>query len=188
MKNLNVVNVVAGLICCLVSTQSQNAIAQKKAQIDGRNQSVVGKSDSIILYTKQEVDNAIKVNLDKAMKANANYANAQLGMSKENAPYLVVARTKPGLVEIHEAWDDVAVIRSGHGILITGYQATGDKKVTNEEPQREWRGGVIQNGKERNLAPGDFIIIPAMVAHQYIPNSGDTLTYWTIKVNGQKTK
>lgn len=176
-----ILTVVAGLVSCNTPAHSQNATTQKKTPVEGSDKSSIDKKDSLVLYTRKEVDHAIKTNLDKAMKANANYANAQLGMSKDGAPYLIVARTKPGAVEIHELWDDVAIIRSGHGTLKTGFQVGGEKKVTNEE-QREWRGGVIQNAEVRNLAPGDFIIIPAMLAHQYIPNSGDTLTYWTIKV------
>jgi len=166
--------IVAGLASCCLPALSQNPSIEKK--------------DSLILYTNKDVDDAIKTNLDKALKANANYANAQLGTSKDNAPYLVVARTKPGLVEIHELWDDVAIIRSGHGILKTGGRVIGEKTVTKEEPEREWRGGVIENAEERKLGPGDFIIIPAMLAHQYLPNSGETLTYWTIKVKRTKNQ
>src|SRR5690242_13669492 len=37
--------------------------------------------------------------------------------------YLVVVRTGEGAVEIHEQYDDVAVIRAGHGVLRTGPSA-----------------------------------------------------------------
>lgn len=192
MKKLNAVNTAVLFFSCTLWVHAQNVVTQKKTHPDGDNKSSI-KKDSLTLYTKEEVDKAIKVNLDKAMKANANYANAQLGLSKDHAPYLVVARTKPGMVEIHEQWDDVAIIRSGHGILKTGHQVTGEQKVTREVPDREWRGGLIQAAEERELGPGDFIIIPAMLGHQYIPTSGDTLTYWTIKVkrpsnDSEKTK
>jgi len=160
--------ITVGLIACTLAAYSQNT-------------SLV-KNDSVIIYTSKEMDQSIKEILDKALKANTNSAVAQLGMSKDSAPYLVVARTKPGIVEIHEQWDDVAIIRSGHGTLKTGYRVSGEKKITNTPPDREWRGGAIESAEVRNLAPGDFIIIPAMIAHQYVPTTGDTLTYWTIKV------
>jgi beta-galactosidase beta subunit len=177
-----ILTIVVGLFSTCTPAQSQNATPQKKAEVGGHNKAPAVKKDSLIIYARKEVDNAIKANLDKAMKAKANYANALLGESKDHAPYLIVARTKEGLVEIHELWDDVAIIRSGRGVLKTGDKVTGEKKETKEKPDREWRGGVIQNAEVRDLAPGDFIIIPAMLAHQYIPNAGDTLTYWTIKV------
>jgi mannose-6-phosphate isomerase-like protein (cupin superfamily) len=160
-------------------SQSQTA-PKKSSQVHA--QPSENKIDSVVFYTSAEVDKSLKANLAKALKANANSAVAQLGMSKDQAPYLVVARTMPGLVEVHELWDDVAIIRSGHGTLKTGREVTGEKKVTREEPDREWRGGTIEKAEVRDLSPGDFLIIPAMLAHQYIPNKGDTLTYWTVKV------
>ena len=104
-----------------------------------------------------------------------------LGRSDDGSPYLVVTRNKPGDVEIHEQYDDVAIVRSGRGVLKTGYEISGQKE-SGKEPSREWLGGTIRNAKERSLSPGDFIVIPAMMPHQYIPNNGETLTYWTIKV------
>lgn len=62
-------------------------------------------------------------------------------------------------------------------MLKTGYKVTGEIREEDEEPWRNWLGGVIQDKKEIELSPGDFIVIPAMTAHQYVPNSGDTLTY-----------
>jgi mannose-6-phosphate isomerase-like protein (cupin superfamily) len=109
-----------------------------------------------------------------------------LGKSSENVPYLITVRTKPGLVEIHEQMDDIAIIRSGHGILKTGYQVAGKIRASGEEPWRNWFCDTIKSATDQKLSPGDFIIIPAMAAHQYIPNSGDTLTYWTIKVKHLK--
>lgn len=97
-------------------------------------------------------------------------------------PYFLVRRTVPGYVELHEQWDDVAIIRSGHGILKTGSKVTGERKETDKAPWRNWFGGTITDATERRINPGDFVIIPAMTAHQYIPDINDTLTYWTIKI------
>ena len=109
-----------------------------------------------------------------------------LGKSNDNAPYLITVRTKRGFVEIHEQMDDIAIIRSGHGTLKTGYQVSGDVRTSGEEPWRNWYCDRIENALEQKLSPGDFIIIPAMTAHQYIPEGNDTLTYWTIKVKRLK--
>jgi len=38
----------------------------------------------------------------------------------------------------------------------------------------------------RAIAPGDFIVIPAMTGHQYIPDKNDTLVYWAIKIQRVK--
>jgi mannose-6-phosphate isomerase-like protein (cupin superfamily) len=135
--------------------------------------------DSVTFYSHSDVDSLLKSNISPERVARL------LGRSNDNEPYLVIIRTKPGNVEIHEQYDDVAIIRSGHGILKTGHDVTGQKE-SGQEPSREWLGGVIQDGKERSLSPGDFIVIPAMLGHQYIPHTGDSLTYWTIKVKSSK--
>ena len=45
-------------------------------------------------------------------------------------PYLFLARTQPGYVEMHKQLDDMAIIRSGHGTLKTGYQVAGKIRAT----------------------------------------------------------
>lgn len=167
------------LLCLISCNQPEDA---KNRIIE---QSKVG--DPVTFYTQGQLDQVLKLNLDSAIHANRTplMANYILGLSKDSAPYMVVVRAAPGSVEIHELWDDVAIIRSGHGILKTGYQVTGEQQEV-KGPSTEWTGGTIRDGKERIISPGDFIIIPALLAHQYIPNPGDTLTYWTIKVKRTK--
>jgi mannose-6-phosphate isomerase-like protein (cupin superfamily) len=89
-------------------------------------------------------------------------------------------------VEIHEQFDDVAIIRSGHGVLRTGSKVKGQKE-SGTPGAGEWIGGVIEDGSDRKLSPGDFIVVPATLAHQYIPSPGESLTYWIIKVRHPKT-
>jgi mannose-6-phosphate isomerase-like protein (cupin superfamily) len=134
--------------------------------------------DSITYYSVSQVDSLIQSGPPEKL-------SRLLGRSKDNEAYLVVVRTKPGDVEIHEQFDDVAIVRSGHGVLRTGNKVKGQKESGNPGA-REWIGGVIDDGNERKLSPGDFIVIPAMLPHQYIPNNGETLTYWTIKVRRAK--
>jgi mannose-6-phosphate isomerase-like protein (cupin superfamily) len=101
--------------------------------------------------------------------------------------YLVVVRTGEGAVEIHEQYDDVAVIRAGHGVLKTGASATGSK-LSGAAPNREWLGGEIHDSAEYPVGAGDFLVIPAGLAHQYIPAAGDSLVYFTIKVRQADVK
>lgn len=136
----------------------------------------ISKSDSVIFYSHPTMDSLLKANTSPGRL---------LGRSKENEAYLVVIRTAPGDVEIHELFDDVAIVRSGHAILRTGFKVTGHKE-SRTSPSREWLGGIIQDPIERKLSPGDFIVIPAMLPHQYIPIPGEKFTYWTIKVKRTK--
>ena len=136
--------------------------------------------DPVTYYENYQIDSI----WGKALKIDT--IATMVGKSQEDIPYLILARTKPGFAEIHEQVDDVALIRSGHGTLKTGYEVTGRIITNDEEPWRTWLGEAIKGGSERKLSPGDFIIIPSMTAHQYIPDPGDTLTYWTIKIKRVK--
>ena len=136
----------------------------------------VSRTDStVIFFAKTQIDSAFNPTM------NPEKVGRLLGSSKNAASYLVVVRTKPGDVEIHEHWDDVVIIQSGGGVLRTGRVAVGQKS-NGVAPFRDWMGGEIKDVKERNLSPGDFIVIPAMMPHQYIPKRGQSLAYWTIKV------
>ena len=133
-------------------------------------------ADSVIYFSNAKVDSIFNG------KASSERALAfLLGRSQDKEGYLVILRTKPGDVEIHEQFDDVAIVRSGRAILKTGGKANG-QKVSGAPGSREWVGGTIEGATERTLSPGDFIVIPAMLAHQYIPKTGEPFTYWTIKV------
>ena len=144
-------------------------------------------ADLVIFFTPQQMDSALRSGLDSVVHSDGMplLASQILGKSVGDALYMVIIRSGPGQVEVHEQWDDVVIIRSGHGILRTGYQVDGDRK---ESSAGNWVGGRIVGGKEVVLSPGDFIIIPAMQGHQYIPRAGDSLTYWTIKVSRPVSK
>ena len=140
-----------------------------------------GDEDSVSFFTPQRIDSLLRFGLDSVIQSHGSPLLAAhiLGKSVEDGLYMVVIRSGPGQVEIHKEWDDVVIIRSGHGILNRGYQVDGEKK---ESSPGNWVGGTIVGGEKQDLSPGDFLIIPAMEGHQYIPQSGDSLTYWTIKV------
>jgi mannose-6-phosphate isomerase-like protein (cupin superfamily) len=168
-------------LCTIIALISCNRASDSTSSPAGQNKT----EDSVGFFSPAQIDHLLQSGLDSVVKSgNSTLLAAQiLGASGEGAPYLVVVRTGPGSVEVHEQWDDVVIMRSGHGILKTGYHVDGDRK---ESSSGDWVGGMIEGGKERSVSPGDFIIIPAMVAHQYIPHRGDSLTYWTIKVRRPK--
>lgn len=136
-------------------------------------------ADTVTYYTSSQIDAFLTTTT-----TSPRLIGKTLGRSADNEPYLVGVRAQPGDVEIHEQFDDVAIIRSGHGVLRTGKKVKGQKAGSTAG---EWIGGVIEDAEERQLSPGDFIVIPAMMGHQYIPNPGESLTYWTIKVKHPKT-
>jgi len=135
----------------------------------------MSKQDSVILFKPFQQDSLVSI------KMTPERVSRLLGKSTDGGSYFLITRITQGDVEIHEGWDDIAIVRSGHGILKTGKKLTGHKE-SGKAPTREWLGGVIQDGTERKLGPGDFIVIPALLAHQYIPVPGETFQYWVVKV------
>lgn len=91
--------------------------------------------------------------------------------------YWAVTRRAPGSVEIHEHWVDVIQVRSGAARLQTGIIVKGDWNTGNGE----WRGGRIVSPRVRVLHAGDMIVIPAGVAHRFIPLDGRPFEYVTVK-------
>jgi mannose-6-phosphate isomerase-like protein (cupin superfamily) len=137
-------------------------------------------SDSIVFSSAVQLDSIVNT-----LIKNDSIGTA-LGKSQDSALYLLTVRPETGYVEIHEQFDDVAIIRSGNGTLKTGHQVGKLIRAEGVEPSRNWFCDSIKAATVLKLSPGDFIVIPAMTAHQYIPDSGDTLTYWTIKVKHLK--
>ena len=137
-------------------------------------------NDPLISYQSVQIDSIV----DMLIKNDS--IGTTLGKSQDGAPYMLTVRPKTGYVEVHELFDDVAIIRSGNGILKTGHQVGKMIRSEGVEPSRNWFCDSIKDATVQKLFPGDFFIIPAMTAHQYIPDPGDTLTYWTIKVKHVK--
>lgn len=137
--------------------------------------------DTVVIYTPQKKVDSI------LMSGPTDQVWRLLGAHHQMATYLVVSRNKPGEVEVHERWDDVVIVCSGHATIKTGDHVK-DQKMTGQAPTREWKGGVIADVEQKHLSPGDFLIIPAMVAHQFIPDKNETFTYWTIKIRNQQVR
>ena len=98
--------------------------------------------------------------------------------STEMRQYIEGRRDAPGTPEVHDHWTDVAFVQAGRATLVTGGRVEGGRL----ESAGEHRGGRIVGGVERIIGPGDLLIIPAGVPHQYVIARGDSLRYVTVKV------
>jgi mannose-6-phosphate isomerase-like protein (cupin superfamily) len=180
---MNILKLLVILITVLISCKAPTDSKENANSLFDLNVELAKRhSDVMTYYPEPQIDSILGM-----MLKNDTIATA-FGKSQDNTPYLLLARTTPGDAEIHEQVDDVAIIRSGHGTLKTGHQVSGKIRTVDNEPWRNWFCETINEATERKLSPGDFIIIPAMTAHQYIPDQEDTLVYWTIKVNIQNPK
>lgn len=87
-------------------------------------------------------------------------------------------RRTPGAVEVHRDWVDVTYVRAGSARLETGTTVRGDWKTG----RGEWRGGRILHPRVHIMRAGDMVVIPAGLAHRFVPRKGKAFEYITIKV------
>lgn len=97
--------------------------------------------------------------------------------------YVAARRSTSGSAEVHDRWIDVTFVQAGKATLMSGGTLSG----SHLESPGEHRGGTINGGSTRQLAAGDFFVIPAGVPHQYELTRGDSLVYLTVKVLSQAT-
>lgn len=97
----------------------------------------------------------------------------------ETGAYKVHAsrREGEGQAEIHERDTDIVHVLTGSATLITGGSAVAARAVAPEE----LRGDAIEAGESRRLAPGDVVVIPNGVPHQFKEVSAP-FTYYVVKV------
>jgi mannose-6-phosphate isomerase-like protein (cupin superfamily) len=92
--------------------------------------------------------------------------------------YLQIRRGRSGVPEVHDRWTDVTTVQAGRATLLSGGRVSG----SHVETPGEHRGGTIAGGASRPVGPGDLMIIPAGIPHQYVIAPGDSLRYVTVKV------
>ena len=80
-------------------------------------------------------------------------------------------------VELHPHWIDQITIIAGTGTLTYGGTVQGGTTA----PNGELRGGAQVGAKTQALKPGDFVLIPAGMAHKFDASPGKTLTYVVAK-------
>ena len=90
-------------------------------------------------------------------------------------------RDASGIAELHKTVDDIFVIESGEGTLVTG-GTIPDAKTT---APGEVRGAAIEGGTKHKVAAGDFVHIPANTPHQMLIESGKQITYAVVKVDAR---
>ena len=128
----------------------------------------------------QSVDRLAASQLDSV--ANLATINDSRGgsfrMSSDGAvQYVLNRRTGPSHVEMHCAWDDLLIVRSGSGTL----QYSRKVKALRRYASWEWRGQSLVEATNVTLLPGDVVRIPAGEAH-VITSLGDApLVYLIVK-------
>jgi len=180
MRILTQATIVASLILFISCNPGTSDTSDTKKSTSDTSQ------PGVFYYSRNQVDSILLATVGDTSTVQSLGTGAIVQRGPEGEPYYISKRTVQGYVEMHELYDDVVVISSGHGRLRTGRKVEDNKLLNGEKPSRNWYGTKIIDFNERRIGPGDFIVIPAMTGHQYIPDKNDTLIYWTIKLQRVK--
>jgi mannose-6-phosphate isomerase-like protein (cupin superfamily) len=88
------------------------------------------------------------------------------------------SRDSSGVHERHEDFTDIFVVQKGSAHLLYGGSAEGERLTA----PGEWRGGTIRGGTQTDVHPGDVVVIPAGIPHQFVLDPGQRIAYLSFKV------
>jgi hypothetical protein len=150
--------------------------------------------------TATDVTNAeIKVAAQKT--ASAAVSDQQLRVVSINGEYNVgigvVRRAKtegrnPGGGIEHSQITEVYHIIEGYGTLVTGgtienpKESPADSSVVKVLNGPSTGGGVIQNGVNRKVGPGDVVIIPPNTPHWFSEITSEQIAYLVVRIDPHK--
>jgi mannose-6-phosphate isomerase-like protein (cupin superfamily) len=102
-----------------------------------------------------------------------------LTSADEQTSYTLVRRTEASAIEQHSRWDDIIIVRSGHGVIDFGARVTGAKALA----PGEMRGGRFASTPFRlSMNQGDVARVPATVTHSFAPDGAEPFEYLIVKV------
>ena len=81
-----------------------------------------------------------------------------------NLGLMLSVRTKSGVGELHQNFDDLMIVEEGTATLVTGGSLVDPKPGDNGEV----RGTSVQGGTSKTIGVGDVVIVPAGVPHQIL--------------------
>lgn len=92
--------------------------------------------------------------------------------------YMVHAsrREQPGMVEVHDRDADIVYVLEGSATIVTGGKLLDGKMTAADEV----RGTRSEGGESRELKPGDVMIVPAGIPHQFTRVS-NPFKYYVVK-------
>lgn len=162
----------AALCCTSVTSPAQGSNSLRR-----------GTTDSTVSVSAQSVnvDHLSSRMLDSAARHAAR--NEARGVSfrtsaDNTVQYILNHRSSASAIELHCAWDDLILVRSGAGTLRHSRKIAGLEKYT----AWEWRGTRLVTPRAVPLGPGDVVRVPAGEGHE-ISRLGDApLVYLVVKV------
>ena len=140
----------------------------------------LGAADSVSVWTAAELKN---VSADLAARAKTkSVAGTTLGAFGSQS-CAIWRRTSSGEAELHKVKTDLLVIQEGGATLMFG-GTIPDARTT---APNEVRGASIRGGQAHAVAAGDIIRIPPGTPHQFLLAKGQTVTYFALKIDSDRS-
>lgn len=116
-----------------------------------------------------------------APQMDANKLKSQTIVTEGNHRFLVTHREAAGQSELHEKESDIVYAQNGSAKVVFGGKMI-DAKTT---APGELRGSGIEGGQERLIEPGDVMVVPSKMPHQFFPQGNKPFNYFVVKVTDQ---
>ena len=91
---------------------------------------------------------------------------------------LIMHRTGPGEVEVHDKETDTFHVLDGEAVLVTGGAMVGGRITA----PNQHRGKNITGGESHRLSKGDVVMIPAGIPHWFKEVPQQPFTYYVVKI------
>ncbi|MGD0965340.1 MAG: hypothetical protein ABSA57_15735 [Candidatus Acidiferrales bacterium] len=137
-----------------------------------------GNPFPVLYYSKDQVD----ASFEQTGGGDTLYGGDN---GARNYKIATSVRKKPGVAEVHRNLTDICYILKGSATIL--YGGTLDDVIDSHfpdgrpYPKTEIRGHKIVGGETRHLVPGDVIIIPNGVPHQFTEVEAP-FWYYVVKV------
>ena len=128
--------------------------------------------------------------LDSVLRVAAIEGEYNVGVSVVRRAK-VDGRTPPDALS-HAAITEVYHVLEGSGVLVTGGSLEGatalpaDGRTVRELVGPSSRGSAIAGGTERQVGPGDVVIVPPNTPHGFVEISSERIVYLLVRVDPQR--
>jgi mannose-6-phosphate isomerase-like protein (cupin superfamily) len=152
-----------------------------------RTQGTRSEPDRVVLWPDAELNDLETRELIPKAKASIPRGTSVGFQQFLNTPthtVLVSHRESTGNTpELHNGETDIMIVRSGGGVL-----QVGGEIVDRKENPAGATGSAIRGGTNYTLKVGDVINIPPHVAHNWLLEAGQSVTYFVVKVKTKDTR
>lgn len=136
----------------------------------------IAQAPAVSVKTPAQIG-ALEASLRQQAAAGEGLATAYLEKYPQYYTQLIV-RTKSGEVEIHQQFDEMAIVLDGNATIFTGGTAQNPRVLR----PGELRASTAPGGTPATMAKGTVIYIPVDTPHRVVVPAGGFIAYIDVKI------